>query len=285
MTPLVTTQWLADELGADDLVVLDASAHLPMAGRDAVAEFADAHIPGARYLDLKNLIDPDGDVMSALPTRAQFDSHMGKLGVSPRCRVVFYDNSAMRTSARAWFIARLYGLPNMAILNGGLQKWMAEGQPVESGPVDAMPADFVSSGGAGSVRHKHDVLANLDSQAEQVVDARDNPRFTGSEPDFRPEVASGHIPGSHNVPFDKVLNEDGTFKDEAGIRAAFSAAGIDLARPITTTCGSGVTASVLLFALDLLGKTDTALYDGSWSDWGTDPDMPKETGPGAGAAL
>jgi len=284
MTSLVSTSWLAEELGAGDLVVLDASAHLPIAGRDAAAEYAEAHIPGARYLDLKNLIDPDGEVMSALPTRAQFDARMAKLGVKAGDRVVFYDNSDMRTSARAWFIARLYGLPDMAILDGGLQKWVAEGRPVESGTVEVTPSDFSSTGGAGAVRHKRDVLANLDSKAEQVVDARDNPRFSGSEPDFRPEVASGHIPGSHNVPFDKVLNADGTFKDEAGIRAAFSSAGIDLDQPVTTTCGSGVTASVLLFALDLLGKGDTALYDGSWSDWGTDQDLPKETGPGAGVS-
>lgn len=284
MMSLVTTQWLSAELGAPGLVVLDASAHLPMAGRDAAAEYAESHIPGARFLDLKNLIDPDGDVMSALPTRAQFETHMGKLGVRPSDRVVLYDNSAMRTSARAWFIFRLYGVPDMAILDGGMQQWVAEGRPVESDMPDFAPTTYASSGGAGQVRTKADVVANLDSKAEQVVDARDNPRFTGSEPDFRPEVASGHIPGSFNVPFDAVLNDDGTFKDEAGLRAAFADVGIDLDKPITTTCGSGVTASVLLFALDRIGKSDTALYDGSWSDWGIDPDVPKELGPGANGA-
>lgn len=284
MMALATTHWLASELGAPDLVVLDASAHLPMAGRDAAAEYAESHIPGARFLDLKNLIDPQGDVMSALPTRAQFEAHMGKLGVRAGDRVVLYDNSAMRTSARAWFIFRLYGASNMAILDGGMQQWVAEGRPVESGTTEIAPTTFSTSGGAGAVRTKADVLANLDGKAEQVVDARDNPRFTGSEPDFRPEVASGHIPGSFNVPFDSVLNADGTFKDEAGMRAAFADVGIDLGKPITTTCGSGVTASVLLFALDRLGKTDTALYDGSWSDWGIDPATPKELGPGANGA-
>ncbi len=284
MTKLVTTQWLAEELGAGDLVVLDATAHLPTAGRDAAAEYAASHIPGARYLDLKNLVDPAGDVMSALPTRAQFEAHLGKLGVRPSDRVVLYDNSVMRTSARAWFIFRLYGVPTMVILDGGMQQWVAEGRPVAGGAPDIAATTYTSSGGEGQVRTKADVLANLDSKAEQVVDARDNPRFTGSEPDFRPEVASGHIPGSFNVPFDRVLNADGTFKDEAGMRAAFADAGIDLDKPVTTTCGSGVTASVLLFALDRLGKTDTALYDGSWSDWGIDPDTPKELGPGANGA-
>lgn len=281
MTTLVTTQWLAEKLDSGNIVVLDASAHLPMAGRDPEAEFAQAHIPGARYLDLKNLIDPEGDVMSALPTRAQFDARMSRLGLSKEDRVVLYDNSEMRTSARAWFIFRLHGLTDIALLDGGLQKWVAEGRPVESGDTGADPSTFISSGGEGQVRTKAEVLANLDTRAEQVVDARDNPRFTGKEPDFRPEVASGHIPGSFNVPFDAVLNDDGTFKDPEGLRKAFTDAGVDLGRPITTSCGSGVTASVLLFALDRLGKADTALYDGSWSDWGTDPALSKEIGPGA----
>lgn len=281
MTKLVTTQWLAQERDCDDIVVLDASAHLPMAGRDPHAEFAEAHIPGARYLDLKNLIDPDGAVMAALPSRAQFDAHMSQLGLHREDRVVLYDNSEMRTSARAWFIFRLHGLTYVAILDGGLQKWVAEGRPVESGEAIVSPSTFISAGGEGEVRTKADVLTNLETRAEQVVDARDNPRFTGKEPDFRPEVASGHIPASFNVPFDAVLNENGTFKAEAGLREAFTNAGVDLERPITTSCGSGVTASVLLFALARLGKADTALYDGSWSDWGTDPALPKETGPGA----
>ncbi len=282
MTSLVTTQWLAEKLGAERVVILDASAHLPMTERDAFAEYEDAHIPGARFLDLKNLIDPHGDVMSALPTRAQFDTHMGQLGLREKDRLVLYDNSDMRTSARAWFIFRLYGAANVAILDGGMQKWMAEERPVETGRAQFAPSNFVSTGGKGRLRAKRDVRANLDTRAEQLVDARDNPRFTGKEPDFRPEVADGHIPGSYNVPFGQVLDADGTFKDETRLRAAFAQAGVDLDQPIIASCGSGVTASVLLFALDILGKKDTALYDGSWSDWGTDPDTPKEIGPGAG---
>ncbi|MWV27415.1 sulfurtransferase [Aurantiacibacter rhizosphaerae] len=284
MTLLVTTEWLSGQLDAQDLVILDASSHLPMAGRDASAEYAEAHIPGARYLDLKNLIDPDGDVMAALPTRAQFDAHMGRLGLRDTDDVVLYDNSVMRTSARAWFIFRLYGVSNISILDGGMQKWLAEDRPVESGRRQFTPSTFVSTGGMGDLRDKRDVLSNLETHAEQVIDARDNPRFTGKEPDFRPEVASGHIPGSYNVPFDSMLNPDGTFKDAAGLRAAFIEAGVDLDRPLTASCGSGVTASVLLLALEMIGKNDTALYDGSWSDWGTDPDTPKETGHGANGA-
>ena len=283
VTSLDTTRSLAGELGAEGLVILDASAHLPMTGRDAFAEYESAHIPGARFLDLKNLVDPDGDVMSALPTRAQFNAHMGRLGLRETDRLVLYDNSDMRTSARAWFICRLYGVENVAILDGGMQKWMAEGRPVEDGRAQFGSSTFTSTGGRGQLRDKGDVRANLQTQVEQLVDARDNPRFTGKEPDFRPEVADGHIPGSYNVPFDQVLEADGTFKDEAGLRAEFAKAGVDLDRPVIASCGSGVTASVLLFALDILGKNDTVLYDGSWSDWGTDPDTPKETGAGAGS--
>ena len=282
MTSLVTAHWLAGKLGAEGVVILDASAHLPMTGRDAFKEYEDAHIPGARFLDLKTLIDRDSDVMSALPTRAQFDAHMGGLGLRETDHLVLYDNSDMRTSARAWFICRLYGVANVAILDGGMQKWMAEGRAVETGQARFAPTTFVSSGGEGRLRDKHDVRANLETQSEQLVDARDNPRFTGKEPDFRPEVADGHIPGSYNGPFGQVLDADGTFKDEAGLRATFAQAGVDLDQPVIASCGSGVTASVLLFALDILGKKDTALYDGSWSDWGTDPDTPKEIGPGAG---
>ena len=282
MASLVSTHWLAEELGAGDLIILDASAHLPMAGRDAAGEFAQAHIPGARFLNLKTLIDPDADVMSALPTRAQFDERMGQLGVKPKDRIVLYDDSAMRTSARAWFIGTHYGLDDLCVLDGGLGKWRAEGRAVESGTPNIAPTHFASSGGAAEVRTKADMLANLETGDQQVIDARDAARFTGATPDFRPEVADGHIPGSFNLPFERVLRDDGTFKDAAKLRQVFSDAGIDLERAVVTTCGSGVTASVLLFALHQMGKSDLALYDGSWSDWGSDPTTPKQTGPGAG---
>ncbi len=280
MQPLVSTQWLAGEIGTPGLVILDASAHLPNAGRDAAAEFAEAHIPGARFLDLKALTNPDDPVPAAPPTRAQFDAHLAALGVAPDARIVLYDNSAMRTAARAWFVFRLYGLPNVTVLDGGLPKWRAEDRAVETGAVDTAACNFSSSGGTGTIRYKPEILANIDSGAEQVVDARDGPRFRGEIPDIRPNMPTGHIPGSCNVPFDRVLNPDGTFKDDAGIRAAFAEAGVDLDRPVVTSCGSGVTASVLLFALHLIGK-DAALYDGSWSDWGADSDMPVATGPAA----
>jgi thiosulfate/3-mercaptopyruvate sulfurtransferase len=279
MDNLVSTQWLAENLGAPGLVVVDASAHLPDAGRDARAEFEAAHIPGARFLDLDTLKDFDSPVPAALPTDEQFAVRMAEIGVRDGDRIVIYDDSGVKTSARAWFILRMHGMNSIALLDGGLGKWRSEGRVLESGSSRGGSGRVSPSHGTGTVRSKAQMLANIESGAEQVLDARGAGRFTGAEPELRPGMPSGHIPGSRNLPFGQVLNADGTFKDEEGLRAAFAEAGIDLARPVVTTCGSGVTASVLLFALNLLGKGDTALYDGSWSEWGADPATPKATGP------
>jgi thiosulfate/3-mercaptopyruvate sulfurtransferase len=281
MNDLVSTAWLAERLGEAGLVVVDASAHLPDAGRDARAEFAAAHIPGARLLDLETLKNPDSPVPAALPTGAQFAARMAGIGVQAGDRLVIYDDSAVKTSARAWFIARLHGVREVAILDGGLGKWRAEGRPLASGAAAPAPGDLSSQSGPGIVRDKAEILANLSTGREQLLDARGAGRFTGAEPEIRPGMPSGHIPGSRNLPFGRVLEPNGTFKDAAGLRAAFAEAGIDLERPVVTTCGSGVTAAVLLFAMHLLGKEDVGLYDGSWSEWGADPATPKATGAAA----
>ena len=278
MDSLVSTDWLAGHLGEEGLVVLDASAHLPDAKRDPRAEFESAHIPGARFLDLPTLIDPESNVPSAVPTAEQFAARMEALGVNTGDRLVIYDDSAVKTSARAWFIARMHGA-EAAILDGGLGKWRAEGRPVESGMPAVARGSYQASRGLGTVRMKADMLANLGKKREQVVDARGRARFSGEEGDFRPGVAEGHIPGSRNLPFGLLLNHDGTFRDDKDLKRAFAEAGVDIDRPVVTTCGSGVTAAVLLFALDRLGARDVALYDGSWSEWGADPGTPKETGP------
>ena len=279
MDSLVSTDWLAREHGAGDLVVLDASAHLPAAGRDPRAEFASGHIPGARLLDLATLKDADSPVPNALPTPEQFAARMGALGVAPGTRVVLYDDSAVKSSARAWFMARMNGLREVAILDGGLAKWKAEGRPLETGAEDIRADEHpVPQADWSRVRSKAEMLANLAGRAEQVLDARDAARFSGETADAVHNLPGGHIPGARNLPFTELFEADDTYKQPAALRAAFEAAGIDLARPVVTSCGSGTTASVLLFALDRLGKRDAALYDGSWSEWGADPATPKETG-------
>ncbi|MEO6152256.1 MAG: sulfurtransferase [Croceibacterium sp.] len=280
MEELVSTAWLAEHLGERGLVVIDASAHLPDAARDAQAEFAAAHIPGARFLDLATLVDNDSPVPAALPTGEQFAARMGGLGIGTGDRVVIYDDSAVKTSARAWFIARKYGV-QAAILNGGLGKWRAEGRALEGGAADIVQSRFDPGHGAGAVRTKAEMLANIGTEEDQVVDARGPGRFTGADPEPRAGMASGHIPGSINVPYGKVLKPDGTFRDAVGIAAALREGGVDLTKPVVATCGSGVTASVLLFAMHLIGKDDIALYDGSWSEWGADPSTPRATGPAA----
>lgn len=277
MDSLVSTQWLAEQIGSEDLVVLDASRHLPAAGRDGRAEFESAHIPGARFFDLANLVDDTSDVPQALPRPEQLAMELARSGANPQCRIVFYDDSAVKTAARAWFLCRAHGLANVAILDGGLGKWKAEGRPLESGVPHIERAQSFSLPAPDRIRFKADMLANIESCDEQVLDARDKGRFSGTTVDDVHGQPTGHIPGSCNLPFGQLYRADGTFKPVEELREALCDAGIDLDQPVVTTCGSGVTASVLLFALHLAGHDETALYDGSWLDWGSDPNTPKAT--------
>ncbi|ANY20043.1 3-mercaptopyruvate sulfurtransferase [Tsuneonella dongtanensis] len=282
MDSLVTTEWLARELDGGTIVVLDASAHATQPDRDARAEFLAGHIPGARFLDLGTFKDAGSSVPNALPTHEQVAARLASLGVSPDSRVVLYDDSAVKTSARAWFILHMNGVADVAILDGGLAKWKAEGRPLEAGETvcdGCTPGPI--AGDWSRVRSKDQVLANIDTRAEQVIDARDAGRFTGETVDAVHGLPGGHIPGACNLFFRDLYNADGTFRSEDELRALFERAGVDLDRPIVTSCGSGVTASVLLFALHRLGVEDAALYDGSWSEWGADPSTPKETGAAA----
>lgn len=279
---LVSTAWLADNLAAPGLVVLDASHHLPAAARDAAAEFAAAHIPGARFLALGSLFDAASPVPYAFPTPEQLAERLAGIGVAPDDRIVIYDDSAIRTAARAWFVLTASGWRgHVAILDGGLGKWRGEGRALESTAPDAAPAALAPLAAPTRVRSKADMLDNLAAPSAQVLDARGADRVFGTGIDPVHGIPNGRIPGARNLPYTDVLNPDGTYRSPAELRAAFEAAGIDLAQPITATCGSGVTAGVLLFALHLVGVDDAALYDGSWSEWGTDPATPKAEGPAA----
>lgn len=276
---LVSTDWLAAHMDEPDLVVLDASRHLPAAGRDPLAEFEAAHIPGARFLDLASLTDTTSVVPAALPNAQQLATALSSLGVAADDRIVLYDDSAVKTAARAWFTLVAHGLKQVAILDGGLAKWREEGRPMEGGMPDVPPARESALPDAVRVRSKADMLANLVTRTQQVLDARAADRVFGTGTDPVHGGENGRIPGALNLPFGQVFNADGTYKATGDLRAAFTAAGVNLDQPIVTSCGSGVTASVLLFALHLLGKDDAALYDGSWSEWNADPDTPKAQGP------
>ncbi len=278
MQSLVTTDWLAEEMAASDLRVVDASYFLPDMARDAAAEYAALHIPGAVFMDLAALVDSDARFDNTLPSPEKFASRMQTLGLGDGSRVVLYDNSPLKSAARAWFMLRLFGARNVAILDGGLAKWLAEARPLATGKETLRHRHFTAWSDAKCLRSKADLLANLASKAEQVIDARGTGRFTGAEPESRPGVASGHIPGSRNLPYGSLFNPDGTWKSKDAIKAAFESAGADLSRPVITTCGSGMTACVLAFALHRIGKDDVSLYDGSWAEWGSDADTPKTVG-------
>lgn len=279
MDILVSTDWLAGELGKDDLRIVDASLFLPGTPRDARAEFEAAHIPGAAFLDLPTLSDPDDPRPGMLPTDAFMTERCRALGIDADSRIIVYDNSPTHSAARGWWMMRLYGVgKGAAILDGGLPKWVAEGRPTQCGMPTARRGNAMAERAAGPVRTLDDLLANLQTQTEQVLDARSAARFTGEEKEPRPGMASGHIPGSRNIPSSRFFHADNSMKQGDELRRLFDEAGIDFNRPVITTCGSGVTAAILLAGLELLGKTDVTLYDGSWSEWGLDPATPKATG-------
>ncbi len=276
---LISTEWLAEHLEDGNLVVLDASRHLPAAARDPRAEFEAGHIPGAQFLDLANLTDTTSNVPAALPNPKQLSEKLANLGASPTSHFVLYDDSAVKTAARAWVALKAHGIANVAILDGGLAKWRSEGRAEESGKVTATMASASPLPNTMGVASKADMLANVESRSAQVLDARGADRVFGSGIDPVHGGQNGRIPGSLNLPFGQVFALDGTFKSPDNLRTAFESAGADLNAPIITTCGSGVTASVLLFALGLAGHEDARLYDGSWQEWEADPATPKTQGP------
>ncbi len=278
MDALVSTDWLAGELGASDLRILDATFFLPAEGRDARKEYEHAHIPGAQFMDLADLVDRDNHVPGMLPPDYKFASRMEASGVGDGNRIVVYDGSPHHSSARAWWMFRSFGARDVAILDGGLVKWTAEGRPLDGVTASPHRGHFSALLDLSWLADKDYVAGIVHSDGHELVDARGPARFAGEDAEPRAGVVPGHIPGSKNLPQAKLFNADNSWKRGGDLRAAFDEAGIDLSKPMVTTCGSGVTAAVLLFGAHLLGKEDVKLYDGSWAEWGSDPATPKAIG-------
>jgi thiosulfate/3-mercaptopyruvate sulfurtransferase len=274
---LVSTEWLAGHLSDPDLRIVDATYYLPSMGKNLRAEFEAKHIPGAVLFDIDEIADRDNPLPHMLPSAEKFASQMRKLGIGDGSRVIVYDAHGLMSATRAWWMLRIFGHGDVALLDGGLPKWIAEGRPVEDGPAHPRERHFTARFDHGQVRDKAQMMANLKTKREQMLDARASPRFTGVEPDLWPGRRRGHIPGAHNLPFADLLNPvDKTLLRADQLNAKFRAAGIDLKKPVIATCGSGVTATVLAFGLHLLGHRDVAVYDGSWAEWGLPGDTPVE---------
>ena len=278
MNPLVTTEWLAAELGKTDIRVIDATLFLAQHGRDARAEFESAHIPGAVFFDIDEVSDTTSSLPHMLPPPEKFASRMQALGLGDGSRIIVYDNSPLRSAARVWWMLTLFGAHEVAILDGGFAKWVAEGRATESGKPIVRHRHFTVWADKSLVRDSKQMTENLRTKAEQVVDARSAGRFAGTDPEPRAGLRSGHIPGSKNLPYDQLFNEDGTYKNPEAIKAAFDASGVDFSKPVVATCGSGVTSAVLAFAATMIGHPKMAIYDGSWSEWGASATNPVVTG-------
>jgi thiosulfate/3-mercaptopyruvate sulfurtransferase len=280
---LVSTDWLAEHLNAPDVRVVDASYYLPGEGLSPHAEFEAHHIPGAVLFDIDEISDTSNPLPHMLPPPEKFSSRVRKLGLGDGVRIVVYDQRGMFSAPRVWWTFRLFGHDDVAVLDGGLPKWMAEGRPVEDGPARSLERHFTARMNTLMLRDKEQILANIETGREQVLDARSPGRFAGAEPEPRPGLRGGHIPGSLNLHYvDLIDPKTQTLLPADELRRRFEAAGVDLARPVATTCGSGVTAAILALGLHLLGHRDVSLYDGSWSDWGLPGDTPVDAGPAGG---
>lgn len=277
MDTLVGTAWLATELGASDLRILDGTWHMPQLERDARREFVEAHIPGAAFFDIDRVADTSVPLPHMLPGPDAFAASVGALGIGDGDRVVVYDVRGVISAARVWWTFRAFGHDRVAVLDGGLTKWRAEGRPVESGEPKFTPRRFTARYRPERVRDLAAMRANLTTRREQVLDARSRGRFMGTEPEPRAGLRGGHMPGSLNLPYDELYQADGTFTPPDVLRGAFIKAGVELGQPVVTSCGSGITACVLALGLSLVGKDDVAVYDGSWTEWGGRQDTPVES--------
>lgn len=280
LPPLVSTGWLAQRLHRAALRVVDASWYLPNSGRDAEAEYLSGHIPGAVYFDLDATSDRRTALPHMLPEADAFAERMGRLGLGDDDDIVVYDGSGYNLSAaRAWWMFRVFGHDRVAVLDGGMGQWRREGRPLETGRVEPAPARFSARLDPARVRTLEQVLELTRTGGEQIVDARPAGRFAGSDPEPRPGLRGGHIPGSRSLPYASLVDDDGVLLPPADLRRRLQEAGVDPGKPVVATCGSGTSACAVLFALHVLGHDRTALYDGSWSEWGGRMDVPVAVGP------
>ena len=278
LPPLVSTDWLAERLGQPDIKILDASWYMPAQKRDARAEYATGHIPGACFFDIDGIADTDSGLPHMLPSPAAFAVAVGALGIGNEDDLVIYDGAGIFAAPRVWWTFRVFGHSRVAVLDGGMPKWKREGRSLESGPVTPTPKNFRANARPKLVRDAAAIRENIASEKELVLDARSEGRFKGVEPEPRLVLKGGHIPQSRNLPFQALIDPaSGTMKPADELRALFAAAGVTAKQRVTASCGSGLTAAILAFGLYLTGRDDAAIYDGSWSEWGALPDAPVET--------
>jgi thiosulfate/3-mercaptopyruvate sulfurtransferase len=275
---VVSTGWLAARLGTSGIRVVDGSWYLPGSARDAAAEYRAGHIPGAVFFDIDAISDQQSPLPHMLPSAADFAARMSMLGLHDSDTLVIYDGSGVNLSAaRVWWMFRIFGHDRVAVLDGGMGKWRSEQRPIDQGEITLPPGNFTARLAPGAVRDLTAVRANIVNQSEQLVDVRSRGRFNGVEPEPRPRLRAGHVPGSINLPFTELVNRDGTLLPPETLLRLLAAAGVDLNRPVVATCGSGTSACALVLSLHWVGHTQTAVYDGAWAEWGARRDTPVET--------